>query len=113
MALNAPGLAWRAVSLDALREIAGLDAFPSLPAAVKARTMALPEPQPGQLRQPTAGGGQRRAAAVAVLDRGAAKPAGGDVPASMVGRTAGANRLSGGSGAQVALGVDPEMRRSG
>ena len=50
VAPNAPGLTWQAVSLDALREIAGLDAFPSLPAAVKARAMALPEPQPSNIR---------------------------------------------------------------
>ena len=50
LAPNSPGLAWRAVSLDALREIAGLDAFPSLPAAVKARAIALPEPQPSNIR---------------------------------------------------------------
>ena len=50
LAPNAPGLAWQAVSLDRLREVAGLDAFPSLPAAVKARAMALPEPQPSNIR---------------------------------------------------------------
>ena len=49
LAPNAAGLAWRAVSLDALREVAGLDAFPSLPAAVKAHAMVLPEPQPSNI----------------------------------------------------------------
>ncbi|MCR0983893.1 DNA/RNA non-specific endonuclease [Roseomonas populi] len=50
LASNAPGLAWRAVSLDALREATGLDAFPALPATVKARAMALPEPRPSNVR---------------------------------------------------------------
>ncbi|WP_338665097.1 DNA/RNA non-specific endonuclease [Pararoseomonas sp. SCSIO 73927] len=49
LAHNAPGLAWRAVSLDGLREVAGLDAFPALPAAVKARAMELPEPRPSNI----------------------------------------------------------------
>lgn len=35
---------WRAVSLDELRDLSGLDVFPSAPGAVKARAMALPEP---------------------------------------------------------------------
>ncbi|MBP0495220.1 DNA/RNA non-specific endonuclease [Pararoseomonas indoligenes] len=49
LAPNAPGLAWRAVSLDGLREVAGLDAFPALPAAVKARAMTLPDPRPSNI----------------------------------------------------------------
>lgn len=36
---------WRAVSLDALRGIAGLDAFPGLPPSVTAAAMSLPEPR--------------------------------------------------------------------
>jgi len=50
LAPNAAGLAWRAVSLDELRAVAGIDAFPSLPAAVKARAMDLPEPRPSNVR---------------------------------------------------------------
>ena len=37
--------AWRGVSLAALKEAAGLDVFPSLPEAAKARAMSLPEPR--------------------------------------------------------------------
>ena len=36
---------WRALSLDALRSVAGIDAFPSLPPNRKAVAMALPEPR--------------------------------------------------------------------
>lgn len=36
---------WQAVSLDALRQAAGLDVFPALAPDVKARAMALPEPR--------------------------------------------------------------------
>ena len=50
VAPNEPGLAWRAVSLDQLRELAGLDAFPALPASVKARALSLPEPRPSNVR---------------------------------------------------------------
>ncbi|MFT8246575.1 DNA/RNA non-specific endonuclease [Roseomonas sp. BN140053] len=49
LAPNAPGLNWRAVSLAELRDIVGLDIFPSLPAAVRNRTMALPEPEPSNI----------------------------------------------------------------
>ena len=50
VAPNEPGLVWRAVSLDELRELAGLDAFPALPASVKARALSLPEPRPSNVR---------------------------------------------------------------
>ncbi|TPG52488.1 DNA/RNA non-specific endonuclease [Roseomonas nepalensis] len=50
VAPNGPGLAWRAVSLEGLRELAGLDAFPTLPASVRARAMSLPEPRPSNVR---------------------------------------------------------------
>ncbi|HEX8416084.1 MAG TPA: DNA/RNA non-specific endonuclease [Methylobacterium sp.] len=36
---------WRPVSIQALKELSGIDAFPSLPAPAKARAMDLPEPQ--------------------------------------------------------------------
>lgn len=36
--------AWRAVSIAALKETAGIDVFPALPDAAKARAMSLPEP---------------------------------------------------------------------
>jgi endonuclease G len=45
LARNAPGDAWEAISLDQLAAIGGLVAFPDLPASVRRRTMALPEPR--------------------------------------------------------------------
>lgn len=42
---NRDDAAFEAVSLDALRQIAGLDVFPTLPAATRARAMELPEPR--------------------------------------------------------------------
>ncbi|WP_198381520.1 DNA/RNA non-specific endonuclease [Roseomonas sp. KE2513] len=50
LAPNEPGLAWRAVSLNELQWIAGIDAFPLLPAAMKARAEPLPEPRPSNVR---------------------------------------------------------------
>jgi endonuclease G len=46
LANNAPGLQWSSISLDALRDLTGLDVFPALPAAVKAQAADLPEPHP-------------------------------------------------------------------
>ncbi|WP_082012924.1 DNA/RNA non-specific endonuclease [Belnapia sp. F-4-1] len=46
IAPNAPGTAWRTVSLAELRDLAGLDAFPTLAPDVRARAMRLPEPRP-------------------------------------------------------------------
>jgi endonuclease G len=43
---NAPGMEWRAVPVVDLRELAGIDAFPSAPAEVRTRTLRLPEPKP-------------------------------------------------------------------
>ncbi|CAO4170685.1 Endonuclease [Methylorubrum aminovorans] len=45
LAPNAAGAEWRAVPLTTLRDIAGLDVFPALPEATKAKAMSLPEPQ--------------------------------------------------------------------
>ena len=42
---NRDDAGWQAVSLDALRRIAGLDVFPALSPAAKARAMDLPEPR--------------------------------------------------------------------
>ncbi|MBS0384069.1 MAG: DNA/RNA non-specific endonuclease, partial [Proteobacteria bacterium] len=42
---NVAGAGYRVVSIEQLREIVGFDAFPSLPAAIKARAMDLPTPQ--------------------------------------------------------------------
>jgi len=42
---NRDDAAWQTVSLDDLRQLAGLDVFPGLSPAVKARAMALPEPR--------------------------------------------------------------------
>lgn len=50
LAPNGPGLSWRAVSLDELRDIAGIDVFPSLAPAIRARAMALPQPKPNNIR---------------------------------------------------------------
>lgn len=44
LAPNEAGGAWRVVSLATLRDKAGLDVFPDLPEAAKARAMSLPEP---------------------------------------------------------------------
>ena len=41
---NAPGEVWQAVSLARLAGLAGIDAFPGLPAAVREHAMALPAP---------------------------------------------------------------------
>ena len=41
---NAPGKAWQAIPLARLTELAGIDAFPGLPAAVREHAMALPSP---------------------------------------------------------------------
>jgi endonuclease G len=41
---NAPGMAWRAISLAELAALADLEAFPTLDADVKATAMALPPP---------------------------------------------------------------------
>jgi endonuclease G len=47
---NAPGMAWRAVSMAELREIAGIEVFPGVAAATRDRLLALPEPQPNNVR---------------------------------------------------------------
>lgn len=41
---NLPRDGWRAISLNELQALTGLDAFPTLPQAVKDRAMSLPEP---------------------------------------------------------------------
>jgi endonuclease G len=45
LAPNRADADWRAISLDELKGIAGLDVFPTLPDRVKARAMRLPEPR--------------------------------------------------------------------
>ncbi|WP_342149424.1 DNA/RNA non-specific endonuclease [Methylorubrum sp. SB2] len=45
LAANEAGAEWKAVSLAALRDTTGIDVFPALPDAAKARAMDLPEPQ--------------------------------------------------------------------
>jgi endonuclease G len=47
---NAPGMAWRAVSMSELRQIAGIEVFPSVAAATRERLLSLPEPQPNNVR---------------------------------------------------------------
>jgi endonuclease G len=50
VAPNAPGMQWRAISLAELRDLAGIAAFPALPAEVQGRAMRLPEPRPHNVR---------------------------------------------------------------
>ncbi|AWV21243.1 Endonuclease [Roseomonas mucosa] len=84
LAPNGPGLSWRAVSLDELRDIAGINAFPSLAPAIRARAMALPEPTPNNIRGSCEGqtGGQVASSgtasnrSVARRDTSVASPAG-------------------------------------
>ena len=45
LALNDAGGTWQAISLDAMRGVAGIDAFPSLSPSQKASAMTLPEPR--------------------------------------------------------------------
>ena len=45
LAMNDASGVWQTVSLDALRGVAGIDAFPSLPPNLKASAMTLPEPR--------------------------------------------------------------------
>ena len=45
LAPNEAGGAWKAVSLAALQDIAGIDVFPGLPEAAKTKVMDLPEPR--------------------------------------------------------------------
>lgn len=47
---NAPGMAWRAVSMSELRQIAGIEAFPGVAATTRDRLLTLPEPQPNNVR---------------------------------------------------------------
>ena len=50
VAPNAPGMEWKAVLLIELRDAAGIDAFPSVPAVARARSAGLPEPRPHNVR---------------------------------------------------------------
>jgi endonuclease G len=47
---NAPGMAWRAVSMSELREIVGIEVFPGVAAATRDRLLTLPDPQPNNVR---------------------------------------------------------------
>lgn len=47
---NAPGMAWRAISMSELRQIAGIEAFPGVAATTRDRLLSLPEPQPNNVR---------------------------------------------------------------
>ena len=62
VAPNAPGTAWRAVSLAELRDLTGLDAFPRLAPDGQARATRLPEPGP---HNPRGGCGEAGAAVTA------------------------------------------------
>ncbi|MBL6458966.1 DNA/RNA non-specific endonuclease [Belnapia sp. T6] len=50
VASNAPGMAWRTVSLAELRDLADFNAFPILAAEVQRRAMRLLEPRPHNVR---------------------------------------------------------------
>ena len=50
LATNGPGMAWRVVSLTKLREIAGIEVFPGVPATTRGRLLPLPEPRPNNVR---------------------------------------------------------------
>jgi endonuclease G len=69
VAPNGPGMEWQAVSLAALRDLAGIDAFPGLPSEVAARAMPLPEPRPHDVR-----GSCERAGTVVAEHRPPARP---------------------------------------
>ena len=71
VAPNAPGTAWRAVSLAELRDLAGLDAFPTLAPDVQAGAMRLPEPRPHNPR-----GGCGEAGTAVTADHRPAAPRG-------------------------------------
>ena len=43
---NKPGVEWKALSVSQLRDLIGIDVFPSLPEPVKAQLMELPQPRP-------------------------------------------------------------------
>jgi len=51
LAPNAPGARWRAVSIEELRRITGIDVFPTLPAALRGTAMTLPAPQPSNIHE--------------------------------------------------------------
>jgi endonuclease G len=51
LAPNTEGGAWRAVSIDELERVTGIDPFPTLPPAAKASVMSLPEPRPHSRRR--------------------------------------------------------------
>ncbi|MFC0407639.1 DNA/RNA non-specific endonuclease [Roseomonas elaeocarpi] len=51
LAPNAPGVRWRAVSIEELRRITGIDVFPTLPAALRGTALALPDPRPSNIRE--------------------------------------------------------------
>jgi endonuclease G len=68
---NAPGGHWQTVSISRLREVSGIDVFPGLPAGIKDRTMALPEPlQRSRQRRSSADDPGSYAAGFAVVDDG-------------------------------------------
>ena len=50
LAPNGPGMAWRAVILTELREIAGVEVFPGVPTAAHDRLLPIPEPRPNNVR---------------------------------------------------------------
>jgi len=41
---NVPGMAWQAISIEQLRELTGIDAFPALPRSIKQEAATLPPP---------------------------------------------------------------------
>jgi endonuclease G len=47
---NASGMAWRALSMSELPQIAGIEVFPGVAAATRDRLLTLPEPQRNNVR---------------------------------------------------------------
>ena len=81
IAPNAPGMEWRIVSLAELRDLIGINAFPSVPGEVQGRAMSLPEPRPHNVR----GSCDREGAAVTAHHPRAGQPARGTSAASAAG----------------------------
>lgn len=78
VAPNAPGMEWRVVSLAELRELTGIEAFPSLPPELRERAMRLPEPKPSNI------GGACERGGMVVASGGGRSPGGraGSAPAA-------------------------------
>ena len=59
LAPNDGSKSWRAVSIDDLTQVAGIDVFPALPAAARSAAMSLPDPHNSARTDPARTGEQR------------------------------------------------------